>query len=173
MTTPYRGEFWTLRTTSGDMSAAINEQVLSKGPTVTIADGDTITLNEGASWTILPLPPLLKPTKNMYIDRGDSYIPTASQVVDEEATYTWSFTREAARRSTTVSSVEWSNQYGNNMSIQGEILADGVATAILSASHTGNCIVRTTAHFADGTSRVKCLKIAVLDPQTDAVGGYC
>lgn len=111
-------------------------------------------------------------SKNLNIDCGDSYIPTATQMIDEDVTYKWDFSREASRRGTTVSSAAWTKQSGDTVTIANAALASSVASAEITGGNRGISIIKTVCTFADGTKSAKMLKITVLDPQDDGVNTY-
>lgn len=111
-------------------------------------------------------------SKHIHIDRSDSYVPTDSQMIGEDVTHKWDFSREATRRGTTVSSVAWSKDNGESATISNEALASSVASAQVSGSSRGISFIKTTCTFADGSTRDKYLKLTLLDPGFSGTDRY-
>lgn len=88
-----------------------------------------------------------------------------SQPIDGSPKYQFDFSRLMAERGTSVSSVAWVTQSGS-ASISGEALSDNVASANISGGKADESLVKLTATLADGSTRVKYLRIKTIDPES-------
>jgi len=69
----------------------------------------------------------------------------------------------AGRLNTTVSSVVWSAD-GGNATVSGEVLANGIASALVTTGSEGCSLIKLTATLADGQTDVFFFKVKTLDP---------
>lgn len=102
-------------------------------------------------------------TPNPY--RKDSEIRQYSQVIEGQQEYKVDFSLTATARSTTVQSVAWSSEGQREVTISGEALSSGVASANVSADYSGHALVKVTATFANSTTDVQYIEIEIHDPE--------
>lgn len=98
--------------------------------------------------------------KDRFIDKSDATIPCVTVQEDEERVFYWDFSREAARRSDTISTVAWSSE-GGALSFSGQSVASNIAQAKIKASHSGVDYAKTTVTWTSSGTRIKRLKFTV------------
>ena len=88
-----------------------------------------------------------------------------SQGIESEIPYTVDFSVAATDRSTTVSSVAWSSEGSQTLTITEESLSSGVASAVISSTNAGEGKAKVTATYADGKTESQYIRIQVHNPE--------
>ena len=97
--------------------------------------------------------------------RKDSEIKKFSQTIDSEIPYKVDFSLSATDRGTSVSSITWSSEGSRSVTISNKALASSVASADVSASYSGEALIKCVANYADSNTETQYIKIMIHDPE--------
>ena len=98
-------------------------------------------------------------------NRIDSNIRSYSRVIDQSTLIKVDFSLVFTERSTTVSSVTWTSEGSQSLTISNEALSTPIATCDASGSYSGYGLIKCSATMADGNPETQYIKIELHDPE--------
>jgi hypothetical protein len=98
--------------------------------------------------------------------RRRDYTPmTFTQAIDSDIPYAVDFSVSASDRGTSVSSVSAESKGPRSISITTPTVSDGVGTFYVSATSSGQGLVKVTASYADGKQETQYMTVVMNDPE--------
>ncbi len=106
--------------------------------------------------------------RRIHVDpwRNNTRIREFTQFKETEWPYSVDFSSAATDRGTSVSSVAWTSEGSQQLTIANTALSSGVASADVSSLSSGFGLLKVVATYADSNTESVYIKIKIEDPET-------